>query len=103
MSSIPCSTPASHIDKGRPADMRSGWWGLVTHRLGSLGIAVLVVGGLVSLFAPQVAPHDPYRQDLARRLQSPGAQVAAEAPNYLGTDQLGRDILSRIVYGTAES
>jgi peptide/nickel transport system permease protein len=83
--------------------MRRGLQGLLTHRLGGIGILVLVVGVVVSLFAPQVAPHDPYRQDLARRLQFPGSRVAAETPNYLGTDQLGRDILSRIVYGTRVS
>lgn len=56
--------------------------------------AVLVVGWvLVALLAPLIAPHDPNAQDFAR-LQPPGGA------NLLGTDGLGRDLLSRIIYGT---
>lgn len=62
----------------------------------SRGFAGLVIVGafvVVALLAPILAPHDPYDQDLARSLMPP-------TPEYpLGTDQLGRDIASRIIYG----
>lgn len=62
-------------------------------------IGVLIILGLIftALFAPLIAPHNPYRQDLRMSLQSPSAEYL------LGTDQLGRDIFSRIVYGTRVS
>ena len=54
----------------------------------------------VALAAPLLAPHDPLDQDVARRLLPP-AWLAGGSPDYfLGTDQLGRDILSRIIYGS---
>ncbi len=49
---------------------------------------------VVALAAPWVASQDPYAQDLAQRLQPPGAQ------HWFGTDQVGRDIFSRVVYGS---
>ena len=59
--------------------------------LGGLLLALLVAG---SVFAPALAPHDPNRQDLANDLQV----FAAEHP--FGTDKLGRDILSRTIFGS---
>jgi peptide/nickel transport system permease protein len=54
----------------------------------------LLVVAMVSLFAPALAPRDPIAVDLAQRLLPPGS------PGYLlGTDQLGRDILSRLIWG----
>ncbi|MCC6894818.1 MAG: ABC transporter permease [Anaerolineae bacterium] len=58
-----------------------------------VGIAVLVFFGLVILFANQIAPFDPLAQDLAQRMKPPSAVHA------FGTDELGRDIFSRVVYG----
>jgi peptide/nickel transport system permease protein len=57
----------------------------------------------LALLAPMVAPYPPALQDLARS-QQPPAWVASGTPaNLLGTDQLGRDILSRIIFGTRVS
>lgn len=53
---------------------------------------------LVALFAPVVAPFNPNEQDLVRRLQPPGSSGVSKI-NLLGTDQLGRDIFSRLVFG----
>ena len=49
----------------------------------------------VAIFAPLLAPHDPIAQDLTRRLLPPGT-----AGNWLGTDDFGRDILTRLLYGS---
>ena len=66
----------------------------------SLGSAVVVLGFLVmALAAPLVAPHDPYETDLFRRLQPPAWMAGGEWSFLLGCDALGRDILSRIIYG----
>lgn len=61
--------------------------------LGMIGLAILGLLLASAIFAPLLAPHDPYLPDLVRRLSPPGAQ------NWLGTDELGRDIFSRILYG----
>jgi ABC-type dipeptide/oligopeptide/nickel transport system permease subunit len=47
-----------------------------------------------AIFAPLIAPYDPYKQDLADKLLKPGWQ------HWLGTDYLGRDTLSRLIYGS---
>ena len=59
-------------------------------------LALMVIGLFVvgAVFAPLLAPYDPLSQDLASRLQPPSAE------HWLGTDQLGRDLLSRILYGS---
>lgn len=63
---------------------------------------VLVIAGLVcilgmSIFAPWIAPYDPLKIDMSHRLEAPSSQ------HWLGTDTLGRDVLSRIIYGGRES
>jgi peptide/nickel transport system permease protein len=55
---------------------------------------------LAALFAPLVSPFDPLEQDIGQRLREPGWQDAQGHLHPLGTDHLGRDILSRIVFGS---
>ena len=57
------------------------------------GLIIVVVVLLASILASQLAPHDPLEVDVYNRLQSPTWQ------HWLGTDQLGRDVLSRVLYG----
>jgi ABC-type dipeptide/oligopeptide/nickel transport system permease subunit len=61
----------------------------------ALAFVILLV--LVAVFAPWVAPYDPLSQDLRNTLQGPSAD------HWLGTDELGRDVLSRIIYGSRVS
>jgi len=64
------------------------------HRLGLLGLLIVVTFALIAVFAPQVAPYDPTTQRIATaRLEPPSAEF------WFGTDELGRDLFSRIVYG----
>lgn len=66
----------------------------------AMGSAVLVLlCVLMAVFAALIAPHDPAETDLFRRLQPPGWMPGGEWAYPLGCDQLGRDILSRIIYG----
>jgi peptide/nickel transport system permease protein len=61
--------------------------------LGIAGLCIIVLVALVAVFAPLLAPYGPTEQ-VARRLEEPG-------PEYLlGTDEFGRDILSRVIYGS---
>ncbi|MBI4280363.1 MAG: nickel ABC transporter permease subunit NikC, partial [Armatimonadetes bacterium] len=63
------------------------------HRGGTVGFALVVGCVLIAVAAPALAPFDPTRQDLPHQSQSPGGRYL------LGTDQLGRDVLSRVIYG----
>lgn len=69
-------------------------------RHAAFGLGVAIVGGvaLVALLAPLLAPHDPYVQDLTRRLVPP-VWMGGTPEHLFGTDQLGRDYLSRLIYG----
>jgi len=64
-----------------------------------LAAAPIAAALACAVFAPQLAPHDPSRGDLSARLRPPAFMAAGSAAHVLGTDQLGRDILSRIIYG----
>ena len=61
--------------------------------LGFAGGALLVVMGIAAILAPLIAPHDPLIQDIPNRLNAPSSQY------WLGTDNFGRDVLSRTLYG----
>lgn len=61
--------------------------------LATLGVVLLVIFLICALFAPELAPYDPARLNLAGRLMAPSAT------HWFGTDELGRDILSRTIYG----
>lgn len=65
----------------------------------TLGAVVLLAFVLVAFLAPVLAPHAPGAPDLLRRL-APPAWLSGDTTNLLGTDHLGRDILSRLLYGT---
>jgi len=61
--------------------------------LGALGVAILVVMILVALLAPLIAPYDPLEGDFFNIRKGPSST------HWLGTDDLGRDVLSRLMYG----
>jgi peptide/nickel transport system permease protein len=71
-------------------------------RHASLVLGGLLVGSvlLVALLAPLIAPADPYAQDLAQRLIPPIWHPKGSAAHLFGTDNLGRDYLSRTLYGS---
>ncbi|MGH7397927.1 MAG: nickel transporter permease [Candidatus Rokuibacteriota bacterium] len=73
---------------------------LVRRRTALFGMVVVAAALLAAVFAPLVAPFDPLEQDIGQRLQEPGWQDEQGRVHPLGTDHLGRDILSRIVFGS---
>jgi peptide/nickel transport system permease protein len=83
-----------------PAQIISpGYWRsvgrrLVRDRVAMLCAAVLVLLVLAAIFAPWVAPADPFKTSMLKRLLPVGSPG-----NWLGTDELGRDLLSRLIYG----
>lgn len=64
------------------------------------GAAVVIAMVVMALLAPLLAPHDPYAQDLARRMVNPIWHASGTWQHPLGTDGLGRDYLSRLIYGS---
>jgi len=89
---------ASSIPVSAAADRR---WEVLRRaagaRLAPFGAAVLLLAVLVALAAPVVAPHDPLRQNLGNALAPPGRA------HWLGTDNVGRDVMSRVIWGTRVS
>jgi peptide/nickel transport system permease protein len=65
--------------------------------LGFIGILLVISVILAAILADKIAPYDPYKIDLSRRLQPPSWR------NVFGTDELGRDILSRVLFGARTS
>lgn len=64
-----------------------------------IGSILLMTVTLLSILAPYISPHDPLEQNLSYRLKPPSWLPGGMNTYWLGTDQLGRDILSRIIYG----
>lgn len=73
------------------------------HWQAAVAICMLSVVIVAAVFAPVVAPHDPMRQNIRNRLQPPAWAPEGSWEHPLGTDQLGRDMLSRIIYGSRVS
>jgi peptide/nickel transport system permease protein len=66
-----------------------------------LWLGAFIVGFtlFIAIFAPLLSAHDPFAQDLARRLVPPAWMEGGRPEHWLGTDQLGRDYLARLIYG----
>ncbi|ESQ07506.1 MULTISPECIES: ABC transporter permease [Streptomyces] len=76
---------------------------LLRNKLAVLALAVLALLLVAALFAPLIAPYDPNAQDLLIRLRPPVWQDGGTGTHLLGTDQLGRDMLSRVIHGARVS
>jgi peptide/nickel transport system permease protein len=66
----------------------------------TVGGFIVVAFVVMAVCAPLLAPHDPYAQDLSRRLVKPVWHASGSWNHILGTDGLGRDYLSRLIYGS---
>lgn len=104
MSDIPARAGGWHawLITNEPASRRQArlgqfyrqWLAFRRNPAAMAGLVIVVALLVVAAFAPLIAPHDPLAQTLANRLKPPSGA------NWFGTDSLGRDIFSRIVYGT---
>lgn len=107
-------TDAVRTDKGRPSGMAEEdqpLSGMIRRRsrreqlrsvpwLIRFSMIMLVLFVLIAIFAPLVAPYDPTEQSLLDRLTGPSLFELDSGQYLLGTDELGRDMLSRVIYGT---
>jgi peptide/nickel transport system permease protein len=89
---------------GMPAFAAPGSWRLSLRRLwrlrwGLAAAAVLLGIAASSAVAPWIAPHDPLAVNIRQRLAPPAWMAGGGSQHLLGTDQVGRDLLSRMIYG----
>lgn len=83
----------ANLKKERTSQLALVWSRFKKNRLALIGGIIVTIMVLTAIFAPLIAPHDPYRTAPLRRLEAP----SLEHP--LGTDAMGRDLLSRLIYG----
>jgi peptide/nickel transport system permease protein len=94
------SVPAQMQASALVSDDRNMRWRRIRKHTGLvLGSALLLAIILLALAAPLIAPYDPYHQDLARRMVPPVWHANGGWDHPLGTDNLGRDYFSRLLYG----
>ena len=86
--------PSSRL-QSRLVQSYLSWLRFRRNHLAMLGLAITVALVLMAIFAPWLAPYDPIAQNLAERLQPPGTPG-----HWLGTDDFGRDIWTRILFGS---
>jgi len=84
-------------------DLRRVLRELFRNRAALIGLVILVGVATSAILAPAVAPYDPIVQEIALRLKPPGWTVPGGRTYLLGTDHLGRDILSRLIFGARVS
>lgn len=83
--------------------MRSFFKQLNKRKTALIGLIFLVVISVIAIIAPFLVPMDPTAQSITERLSPPGTVNEAGFTHWLGTDQLGRDVLSRVIYGSRVS
>ncbi|MBN9305240.1 MAG: D-ala-D-ala transporter subunit [Devosia sp. 67-54] len=92
--SDPIEDPRRALRAARLGEFRVFVRRFLRNPLGVVGFAIVVLLVLVAIFAPLLATHDPYLPSLGKRLSAPSAEF------WFGADELGRDIYSRLVYGS---
>jgi peptide/nickel transport system permease protein len=80
--------------QARAGRIYSGCLDFSNNRLAVIGLSIIILLILAAIFAPRISPYDPLLTDLGNRLQP------ISADHFFGTDELGRDIFSRIVFGS---
>jgi peptide/nickel transport system permease protein len=101
-SSIPASVPADAL-AAADAGPRAGTGARRTRRLVLAGGIFVLALIIVAAAAPWLAPQDPTRQSLRARLKAPTLEAPDGKAHLLGTDHLGRDVLSRMLWGARVS
>jgi peptide/nickel transport system permease protein len=90
--------PAAEIDTKKQLNPSESPWqrrlrALRRNKIAMLGLGIIVFWALVAVFAPLIAPYGYIEQEFTNRLKPPSAK------HWFGTDELGRDVFSRVVYG----
>lgn len=87
----------------RPSSLKRWSRLLLRSKTGTVGLIIVLIVTLIAIFAPFLSPHDPAAINPAQMLKPPFWMEGGSTANLLGTDNLGRDILSRILYGSQVS
>ena len=85
------------IERGRFRGLRDIWIRMKRNRLAMVGLVIIIILIITAIFADYIAPYGYAEQNLANQYQTPNAE------HWFGTDELGRDIFSRVVYGSRVS
>src|SRR3954471_22254845 len=94
-------TPAVTVPTATPPHPLREFWGYFSANKGAVaGLVVIITVVLVALLADVLAPHSPYLTNTTIALQPPFWQEGGSISYPLGTDPIGRDILSRLIYGS---
>lgn len=92
------STPGlDRTGRQSPSFLRSQIRFWMQNRIALIGLILILLVVVAAVFAPLLAPYDPYERDIRNRIAAPSAA------HFMGTDELGRDTLSRIIYGARTS
>lgn len=98
MATSPATSAAERTSLGFQCKQTPRWRSILGRVLRSknamIGLVVIVLLVLIAIFAPLISPFDPIAQDPLRTLYSPGS------PYFFGTDQFGRDVFSRVLWGS---
>src|SRR5262245_5786016 len=108
MSSSSVATPLIAPPRTHEVQSRGSWvrrqhpWLQILFKIGAnpmgaFGLAVVVIMGLLAILAPLIAPYSPIAQHPGQELKPPSSEF------WLGSDDLGRDLFSRILYGARVS
>lgn len=107
-SAVPQALNIEHVGSA-PSRKSTGLQLLFRNKGATIAALILVGFVLTALFAPLLAPHDPLKQNLSSILTPPSTSPTTDSkgntqpPYYFGTDKIGRDLLSRIIYGARVS
>jgi peptide/nickel transport system permease protein len=97
MSATALPSEIVHVEEDAPR--RKPFAALLTAPATLAGALIILIVAACALFAPWLAPHDPNLQDLALAAKPPAWLAGGERAYFLGTDPLGRDVLSRVIWG----
>ena len=97
------ATPQPTVDDARPGRLREFWFYFSENRGAVIGLWIFAVFAFLAFFGPWVAPHDATAQFRSATLQPPVWQEGGTWTHILGTDPLGRDMLSRLIVGARYS
>lgn len=92
-------TASTEKQSAPPGPWREFWTSFSANHGAVIGLGIIVFLLLVALFAPWIAPHAPNQTDSTAFLLPPAWQDGGSVTHFLGTDAIGRDVLSRLMFG----
>ncbi|GHD74020.1 ABC transporter permease subunit [Vogesella fluminis] len=99
ISTAPTAAPVEDLAGGYPSPLKEFWQGFSHNKGAVAGLVFMTIVAVCALFAPWIAPYDPIEQFRDYFLTPPAWADGGSSRFLLGTDELGRDILSRLIHG----